>query len=233
MNELWNELAARAQRQLTSDQHGRLGEYLDLLLQANQTMNLTRIVDRSAAEVQHVGDALTVLVHLPAGACRAVDVGTGGGVPGIPLAIARPDIDMTLVEATQKKAAFLAKTIQQLRLKNVRVVARRAEDVGRSEQRESFDVALARAVGAVAWLAEWCLPLVKPGGKMLAMKGPRVHEELLGAVRALQLLGGGNPVLRPVELPGATGLLILEIPKARPTPAKYPRPASAAKGQVL
>ncbi len=233
MNDLWNQLAARSKRALTDFQHARLHRFLDLLLEANQTMNLTRIVDRPSAEVQHIADALTLLEHLSPEHLLLADVGTGGGVPGIPLAIALPDLQVTLIEATQKKAAFLQRTVAAMELSNVKVIAQRAEEVGQGRRRESFDVAVARAVGAVAWLAEWCLPLVKPGGKVLAMKGPKALEEIPQAGRAIKLLGGGKPVLHPVELPGAQGLLILEIPKIEPTPKKFPRPATATGGRPL
>ena len=105
MNPLWNDLAGRAHVALSDVQHAQLGKYLDLLLAANARMNLTRITDRAAAEVQHVGDALTLLPFLPPGKVRLVDVGSGGGVPGIPLAIARPEATLMLVESTKKKAA--------------------------------------------------------------------------------------------------------------------------------
>ena len=111
MNDLWNQLAARANLALTPEQHAVLNRYLDLLLEANRTMNLTRITDRAAAELQHVGDALTVLPFLPPTPHRLADVGTGGGVPGVPLAIARPDARVVLIEATKKKAAFLQRCV--------------------------------------------------------------------------------------------------------------------------
>src|SRR5438045_9711139 len=107
VNPLWNEIACRSGMALIEPQHHALSRYLDLLLDANQRMNLTRITDRAAAEVQHVGDALTLLPLLPAGPFRLADVGTGGGVPGIPLAVARPDAQVVLIESTKKKAAFL------------------------------------------------------------------------------------------------------------------------------
>src|SRR3954452_3518811 len=103
VNELWTDLARRAGVELSEDQQAKLQRYLDLLLEANARMNLTRISDRAAAEVQHVGDALTVLTFLPKDAFRLADVGTGGGVPGIPLAIARPDATVLLIESTKKK----------------------------------------------------------------------------------------------------------------------------------
>ena len=233
MNELWRQLASAAGVTLTEAQHALLARYLDVLLDANRRMNLTRITDRAAAEVQHVGDALTVLPHLPAGEFRVADVGSGGGVPGIPLAIARPDARVMLVESTKKKAAFLKSAAAELGLANVSVSEWRAEDVGRSNSRETFDVAVARAVATLDWLAEWCLPLVKPGGKLLAMKGVRAAEEVAAAAKAIKLLNGGGAVVHPVELPGSEHRVIVEVPKLGRTNDRFPRPATQAKGKPL
>jgi 16S rRNA (guanine527-N7)-methyltransferase len=233
MNPLWNELAARANVTLSDAQHAALSRYLDLLLEANQTMNLTRITDPAAAAVGHVGDALTLLPYLPAGPFTLADVGSGGGVPGLPLAIARPEAAITLIESTGKKAEFLRRTVEALQLTNVKVQPVRAEDAGHSSMRHTFDVATARAVGVMGWLVGWCLPLVKVGGKMLAMKGPRAAEEMPLALRAIKMLGGGEAVVHPVDLPAATGLVIIEIPKVRRTDHRLPRIASIAKGKLL
>ncbi len=233
MHTLWTELASRAQANLSDAQHGLLSRYLDLLLAANLRMNLTRITDRTAAEVQHVGDALTLLPPLPSGPFRLADVGSGGGVPGIPLAIARPDATVMLIESTKKKAAFLREAVDALGLTNVSISQWRAEDVGRSNSRETFDVATARAVATLDWLAEWCLPLLKTGGTMLAMKGPRVAEELPAARKAIKLLGGAEPVVHPVELPGTEHRVIVEIRKRSRTDVRYPRAATQAKGKPL
>lgn len=232
-NPLWNELASRAGITLRDDQHARLARYLDLLLDANQRMNLTRITDRAAAELHHVGDALTLLPLLPPGPFRLADVGSGGGVPGIPLAIARPDAEVWLIESTKKKAAYIAETSTTIALANVHVSEQRAEDVGHSDQRERFDVAVARAVATLDWLAEWCLPLVRKGGKVLAMKGLRAAEELPAAARAIKKLGGGEPVVHPVDLPGTEHHVIIEIPKVVRTDRRLPRPATQAKGKPL
>jgi 16S rRNA (guanine527-N7)-methyltransferase len=233
MTSVWTELAGRVNLQLSHAQLTLFARYLDLLLDANRRMNLTRITDRAAAEVQHVGDALTLLPHLPRSGFRLVDVGSGGGVPGIPLAIARPEATVMLVESTKKKAAFLKDAVKQLELTNVSVSEWRAEDVGRSNSRETFHVAVARAVATLDWLAEWCLPLVRKGGKLLAMKGAKAAEEIPAARKAIQLLGGGDPVVHPVELPGTDHRVIVEIPKIGPTHDRYPRPASQAKGKPL
>ena len=234
MNPLWNQIAGKAGITLSQPQHELFGLYLDLLLAANQQMNLTRIVDREAAEIGHVGDSLTLLGWLPTGPLRLADVGSGGGVPGIPLAIARPEIAVILIESTRKKAKFLTWAAGELGLANVQVLDRRVEEAGRAaDLRESFDVVVCRAVGALNWLAEWCLPLLKVGGKMLAMKGPKASEELPVAQHAIRLAGGANPDVRPADLPGATNHVIVEIVKKRPTPAAYPRHPSLAKGKPL
>ena len=232
-NDLWTHLAARASLSLTEDQHGQLSRYLDLLTAANERMNLTRIVDRPTAEVQHVGDALTVLPHLPAGAFALADVGSGGGVPGVPLAIVRPDARVTLIEATKKKAAFLREAVAALGLANVTVVDDRVEAAGQGDGRERFDVAVARAVATLDWLAEWCLPLVKVRGVAIAMKGPRAADELPAAIDVAKLVGGGEPVVHPVELPGTDGRVLVVFPKRKPTRDKYPRPVTSAKGKPL
>jgi 16S rRNA (guanine527-N7)-methyltransferase len=231
---LWRQLAESAKLELSDEQLARLDRYLDLLAQANQRMNLTRIESREAAEVQHVADALTLLPFLPTGAHRLADVGSGGGVPGIPLAIARPDVTVMLIESTQKKAAFLKSAAAELGLANISASSWRAEDVGHSSSRETFDVVTARAVGAMAFLVEWSLPLVKKGGKLLAMKGPRIVEDLPAAARVIRLLGGGEPIVHPVSsLPDITGHVIVEITKIAKTDPRYPRPATQANGKPL
>jgi len=234
-NPLWDLLAARANVMLTDQQHARMAQYLDLLADANARMNLTRITDRAAAEVQHVADALTVLPFVPPGAVRVADVGSGGGVPGLPLAIARPDARFTLIEATKKKAAYLDDAAKQLGLANVTVADVRAEDAGQDREfRERFDVVVARAVATMPWLAEWCLPLAKKGGVVLAMKGPKVAEELPAAEAAIAACNGeDDPVVHPVDLPGTENRVIVTIRKAGKTHPRYPRSATVAKGNPI
>jgi 16S rRNA (guanine527-N7)-methyltransferase len=230
---LWNDLASRANLTLDDAQHALLQRYLDLLLEANHRVNLTRITNREAAKLLHIADALTLLPHLPGGPIRIADVGTGGGIPGIPIAIARDDTRVTLIESTKKKAAILREIIASLNLPNVEVLDQRAEDVGLGPLRESFDAGVARAVAEMVWLAEWCLPLVRKGGRVLAMKGQRIAEELPPAMRAIKLLGGGEPGIRPAHLPGTEHHVIVEIPKLAKTDKRYPRPATSAKGKPM
>ncbi|HEV8604675.1 MAG TPA: 16S rRNA (guanine(527)-N(7))-methyltransferase RsmG [Tepidisphaeraceae bacterium] len=233
MIDLWHHLAGSAGLQLTQQQHALLDQYLDLLLKANETINLTRITERADAEIGHVGDALTLLPFLPKGSHGLADVGSGGGVPGIPLAIVRPDSQVILIESTQKKAAFLGKAIETLRLRNVQLFIDRAESAGRGNARESFDVVTARAVGPMNLLVEWCLPLVKTGGKFLAMKGAKVIEELAEADKIIPKLGGGPPAIHRAQLPGTDHHVIVEVPKIARSDAKYPRPPTSAKKKPL
>ena len=234
VNELWTQLAARAGITLSSEQHAQLARYLDLLEQANQRMNLTRIIDRAQAELNHIADALTLLPFLPAGQIRIADIGSGGGVPAIPLKIARPDAFVLMVESTKKKATFLEEAIFDLKLTEIAVLPDRAEEAGQNKLfRETFDVVTARAVATMPWLAEWCLPLTKKGGKMLAMKGPKVAEELPLSAKSLNFLGAGQPIIHKVDLPGTENHVIVDISKVGRGDLRYPRPAPSAKGTPM
>jgi 16S rRNA (guanine527-N7)-methyltransferase len=231
----WSSLAVASSRTLSDDQLARLERFLDLLIQANQTMNLTRVVDRDQARLLHIADALTLLPHIPLETKLLTDVGSGGGIPGIPLAIALPATRIILVEATGKKCSYLFDTAQALGLKNVEIRHARAEDVGHDPTlRDQCDVVTARAVAALPWLIEWCLPLVRKGGKLLAMKGPKLQEELPQSNNALKALHGSPPIIHPVtSLPGQTSLVICEITKQGKTSPDHPRPATRAKGKHL
>jgi len=218
---------------MSAEQTQLLHRYLELLLTANQKMNLTRIVQIDAAHLLHVADALTLLPFLPPSNFRLADVGSGGGVPGIILAIARPYASVTLIESTRKKAEFLKATAAELKLTNVTVAAVRAEDAGLGPMRETFDVAVARAVATLPWLAEWLLPLVKPKGIMLAMKGAKFAEELPTALRPIRMLGGGEAEILPANLPGQEEHRIIRIGKIGRTDFRLPRSATTAGNKPL
>jgi 16S rRNA (guanine527-N7)-methyltransferase len=177
------------------------------------------LVSRPSDEL--IADSLVLLEHLGQGE-KVVDVGSGGGLPGLPLKIARPSLSVTLVEADQAKAAFLVRACAALGLRDVEVIARRAEEVGRDPlYRESFDVAVARALAPMPVLAELCLPLVRVGGRLLAQKTET--EDLDAAARAIDALGGA--LSRVVSAPSAarTAGTVVIVDKVRPTPAAYPR----------
>lgn len=172
---------------LPADAVARLGSFLALLLAMNEHVNLTAITEPNEAWSRHVLDALTLaplLADLPAGA-RLLDVGSGGGVPGIPLAIARPDLHVTLLDATEKKVVFLRAVSAELGLANVDAVCGRAEDV---DLGAGFDVVVARAVAKLPTLLGWTAPFAKRGGRLLLIKGERAELELKESARRLRQL---------------------------------------------
>ena len=209
-------------------QLAKFAAYYEFLLEYNQKVNLTRITEPLDVAVKHFGDSFFLLKPglIPAGA-RVADIGTGAGVPGIPLAIMRPGLRVVLVDSLRKRTVFLTEVVERLELANVEVVWSRAEDLGhKPDFRERFDVVLARAVASLNVLTELCLPLVKKGGAFLALKGPRAQEELAQAQAAIALLGGGGATLLEAELPIQPEVrAILQIHKRKPTPAKFPRKA--------
>jgi 16S rRNA (guanine527-N7)-methyltransferase len=198
--------------------------YVELLLGANQRLNLTRVVEPEAVARRHLLDALAALPLLDEAAPEsALDLGSGGGVPGIVLALARPDVAWTLVDSVRKKVDALAGFVDALGLPNVRVLAERAEVLGRGAHRESFDLVAARACAALPVLAEYALPLVRVGGMLLAWKGRIGDDELTGGTRAAGLLGGDAPQTVPsgVASLGDHGFVVVR--KVAPTSARYPR----------
>ena len=177
----------------------------------------------SAPADELIQDCLVLLDHL-GDARLVVDVGSGGGLPGLPLKIARPDLRVTLIEADRDKAAFLVRACAELALEGVEVLDRRAEDVGRDQRyRESFDVAVARAVAAMPVLVELCLPLVRVGGRLLAQKTE--GEDVTSAHRAIELMGGAPPTIAPAPSATRRSGTIVTVEKVRPTPDAYPRRA--------
>jgi 16S rRNA (guanine527-N7)-methyltransferase len=178
-----------------------------------------------------VDDGLVLLEYLGE-AHRLVDVGSGAGLPGIPIKIARPDLDVTLIEADQAKAAFLVHVCAALGLEQVEVVARRAEDAGHDPMlREAFDVAVARALAPLPVLVELCLPLVRVGGRLLAQKTEA--EDPAAAARAIELLGGRLSGVAPAPSAARSAGTVVVIDKMRPTPSVYPRRAGVPTRRPL
>jgi len=217
------DLAAR----LTVAMLDRLQTYVALLLAANERVNLTRVTEPVAIARLHLLDALVALPlldDLPS--VRAIDLGSGGGVPAIPIAIARPDLSWILVDSVGKKALALAGFADDLGLSSVDVIAQRAEILGRDPRyREAASVVTARAVAALPVLAELALPLLIRGGRLLAWKGPLApgDEELRRGARAVTQLGGGPPELVSVDAPQLGGHTFVRVTKEGPTPERYPR----------
>lgn len=224
----------------------RLGRYLALLFDANTRFNLTSVTDPAQAWMRHIFDSLTLLPTLAStdvnsddggggriasGApLRIIDVGAGGGLPGIPLAICMPSAQVTLLETTGKKAAFLRETSAVLGLANVEVVNDRAETAGQDHHRfrERFDVVVARAVGPLSVLLELTVPFARVGGIVLAIKGEKAAEEIAAAKQALHLIHAH--VIEARRTPTGT---IVVIEKQRKTPRVYPRTPGEPKRKPL
>ena len=210
---------------LNKEQLNKFEVYEGFLLSYNKFTNLTRITDHKEILIKHFLDSLLIVnfFELKEG-MKVADIGTGAGFPGIPLKILKPEIDLTLVESSSKKVAFLKELSDKLSIKYV-VHHVRAEELSREKNfREKFDVVAARAVAPLAILNEYCLPYVKKDGCFLAMKGPNIQEELKNSQNITKILGGKIEKIVPFELPfgfGNRNLIIAK--KIKNTPKNYPR----------
>lgn len=206
--------------QMPSDRVETMCRFGRALLEKNQVMNLTAITDPAQVALLHFVDSLTLLKTTKLDGKRVIDVGCGGGFPGVPLKIACPSMELTLLDSLGKRMTWLAETLPALDVQARCVTARAEEEAGR--HREQFDVAVSRAVARLNVLCELCLPFVKVGGVFLAMKGQAAREELTEAAHAVQCLGGRAETPVDFEIGGATHT-VLPIRKIAPTPPAYPR----------
>ncbi len=201
-------------------------KYMNLLIEWNEKINLTAIVEPKEIILKHFIDSLTINKYIEK-ASSIVDVGTGAGFPGIPLLIYRDDIKVTLVDSLNKRLIFLQEVINQLDLKNVKVIHSRVEDFGKNKNyREKFDIATARAVANLAVLSEYLVPLIKIGGKCICMKGSIIEDEIKQSENAFKILGTKKKLIEKFELPNSDmerNIIILD--KIKNTPSKYPRKA--------
>lgn len=199
-------------------------KYMNMLIEWNEKINLTAIVEPKEIILKHFIDSLTVYNDINEGSSVA-DIGTGAGFPGIPLKILRPDIDVTLMDSLNKRINFLQIVIKELELNGIVAIHGRIEDFGKNKDfREKFDYSVSRAVANLSVLSEYMLPLVKVGGKCICMKGSSVDEELKKANKAIDILGGKLYDVNKFFLPDTDmGRNIVIIKKEKNTPSKYPR----------
>jgi 16S rRNA (guanine527-N7)-methyltransferase len=189
---------------VSEDALPRLGLYLAHLLAMNELMNLTAIKDPAQAWRKHIYDSLTLLPLLPA-SDSLIDVGSGGGLPALPVAIARPQMRVTMVESTRKKADFLRTVAEQVSAANVRVEASRAEELAKSAHASAYGIVTARAVARLSQLVEWTAPFARRGGTLLFIKGQQADEEVKEASRVLDKLQIEH--VRTVDTP--TGRIVI------------------------
>jgi len=203
---------------ITDAQLALLEQHQNMVLETNKHMNLTAITDPNAFAVKHIIDSLTLLQYIPQGITLA-DIGTGAGFPGIVLAIMRPDLHVTLVDSLRKRVLFLQEAVNKLGLQNVDCVHSRAEDLAR--EGKTFDICTARAVARMDKLAKWVLPITKPGGTFLAMKGSDIYDELENAKPVIEKKGGHVLCVNLIEVaPGLVhSIVVIAKGNQNPNPA--------------
>jgi 16S rRNA (guanine527-N7)-methyltransferase len=216
---------------LDEKQQSLFWEYMNMLLEWNEKINLTAITEPDEVITKHFVDSMTILKYITNGK-SIVDVGTGAGFPGIPLKIANNTLNITLLDSLNKRINFLNETINCLKLESICAVHARVEEFGKNKcYRESFDVATSRAVASLNVLAEYMLPLVKVGGKCICMKGPEIDEEIENSKKAISVLGGKLEATDKIVIPGTDmKRTLIVISKVSATPGRFPRkPGTPAK----
>ena len=223
---------------VTTNQLAQFTAYYEMLIETNKQLNLTAITDPHEVAVKHFVDSLTALdddAHIFKQGAKLLDLGTGAGFPGIPLAIMRPDLEIVLFDSLRKRLNFLSAVISELNLSKVTTLHGRAEDMSHDDRhREAYDLVTSRAVARLPVLLEWALPYVKQNGYMVALKGAAYEDEINEAAKALTILKGNIEQVKPVQLPTLTDKrAIIYIKKTGVTPKLYPRKPKDIKTKPL
>jgi 16S rRNA (guanine527-N7)-methyltransferase len=223
---------------LNNQQQEQFAEYYRALIAANEHVNLTRITAEDEVYLKHFYDSLTPLLAFPdlfAGKKSLCDVGAGAGFPSVPMRLIKPDLSVTIVDSLGKRLKFLADLLAKLDVADLKLVHARAEDAGRNAAyREQFDLVTARAVANLPVLSEYCLPLVKKNGYLIALKGPKAQTEIEAAQKAIKVLGGQVTAAQELTLPHSSEeRTLVVIKKVKPTPKKYPRQAGIPRRKPI
>ena len=212
--------------EISDKQIEKFFDYMNLLLEWNEKINLTAITEPEDIILKHFVDCATILKYIK-DEDKIIDIGTGAGFPGIPLKILNEKLDITLMDSLNKRINFLNEIINKLDLKNIVAIHARAEELARNkEYREKFDIATSRAVANLSTLSEYMLPMTKINGQSICMKGPDIEEEIENGKKAVKILGGKIKKVEKLELPESKDKrTIIQIIKTKNTPNKYPRKA--------
>ena len=220
------ELSNKINVEITDEQISKYYEYMNLLLEWNEKINLTAITKEDEIILKHFIDSMTVIKYIEKNS-EIIDVGTGAGFPGIPIAIMRKDTNLTLLDSLNKRVIFLNEVSYNLNLKNIKNIHGRAEDFGQNKnERENYDIAISRAVANMTTLVEYLIPFVKIGGYCICMKGSEIESEIEQAKYAIKELGGKIEKIDNFYLPDSNIVRnVVIIKKIKETSSKYPRKA--------
>lgn len=221
---------------LNENEIGNFILYKELLKEWNQKINITAITDDVEIDIKHFIDSIVLFnTGLFKGNKKIIDIGTGGGFPGVPLKIINKDLEVVLLDSLKKRLKFLDIVIEKLKLENISTIHGRAEELSRNkDHREEYDIVVSRAVASLDTLVEYSLPFVKVGGHFIAMKGPEISEELNEAANGIEVLGGKVIKKEKITLPLSDiehSLIVIE--KIKETPTKYPRGGGKPRSKPL
>lgn len=236
--EIFAEELANYGFKLSSKQKEQFATYYNKLIEFNKKVNLTRITDKNEVYLKHFFDSITPLLEfsdLFKGEKSLCDVGAGAGFPSLPIKILCPDLSITIVDSLGKRLKFLDELVSDLSLDKVTLVHSRAEDAGQNKNlREKFDLVTGRAVARMSVLSEYCLPLAKVDGYLVALKGPKAQDELADAKNAIEVLGGSVKEVKELMLPDTDDeRTLIVVKKVKATPNKYPRQAGTPSRKPL
>lgn len=236
--EIFAEELANYGFKLSSKQKEQFATYYNKLIEFNKKVNLTRITDKNEVYLKHFFDSITPLLEfsdLFKGEKSLCDVGAGAGFSSLPIKILCPDLSITIVDSLGKRLKFLDELVSDLSLDKVTLVHSRAEDAGQNKNlREKFDLVTGRAVARMSVLSEYCLPLAKVDGYLVALKGPKAQDELADAKNAIEVLGGSVKEVKELMLPDTDDeRTLIVVKKVKATPKKYPRQAGTPSRKPL
>ena len=218
---------------LLEEQQNQFYQYMQLLLEWNEKMNLTAITEPQEILTKHFIDSISVVPYIKEGD-KILDIGTGAGFPGIPLKIVLPQNSFTLLDSLNKRIHFLQEVVEQLKLENIEAVHGRAEEFCKEDRREGYHIVVSRAVAKLNVLLEYMLPFTKVGGKCICMKALEIEEELEAAKKAIEILGGTIEKVEEITLEDTdiTRKLVI-VKKIKETPKKYPRKAGTPNKEPI